>query len=86
MSNLDLYTKACKVIDSCETLGQLEVATKYVDKLGLMRCLVTPRLEDRRFHLELKGHFDYINDLIEETYKSVDEEVLRLTYEAEEHW
>ena len=47
------YTKACKVIDSCVSLDQLDVATRYVDLIEsrVMRLSLYVKLDRKRGEL-----------------------------------
>lgn len=73
MSNIDLYAKACKVIDSCETLKQLSVARKYIKLLdfGIGQVILDPHspvgfddpsialyMRSYRKKVQLMGHYE----------------------------
>mgnify|MGYP003483248925 FL=1 len=49
----DVYEKACKVIDSCVSLEQLDVATRYVDLIEsrVMRLSLYVKLDRKRGEL-----------------------------------
>ena len=47
------YTKACKVIDSCVSLDQLDVATRYVDLIEsrVLKLCLYARIDRKRGEL-----------------------------------